>query len=156
MGKLQIGGIMFKKLFAEREEKDLTQEQMARIIKVDRSIISKWENNKEIIPLKHLNTYANYFNVSFDYLAGLSKIKQHENINKELNKKIIGKRIKEFREKNNLTLRQVAKILNTTSSTISAYEQGKVLIQTSFAYEIAKKYNISMDWLCGKTKGAVQ
>ena len=70
----------------------------------------------------------------------------------ELNKNEIGSRIKKIREDNNLTLRDLAKELNTTSSTISAYETGKTLILTAFAYQICIKYNVSLDWLCGKRK----
>ena len=36
--------------------------------------------------------------------------------------------------------------------TISAYESGKTTILTAFAYEICKRYNISMDYLCGRTR----
>lgn len=135
-----------------REENDLTQEDISKIIGVDRSVISKWESNKEIIPLEHLNKYSNHFNVSFDYLLGLSQNKVINNSNKDIDLNLIGKRIKLFRDKYNLTLRKLADELNTSSSTISAYETGKILILTSFAYEIAIKYNISLDWLCGKTK----
>ena len=92
------------------------------------------------------------FGVSFDYLAGLSKIKKYDNINKDLDLTLIGSRVREFRKDNKLTLRDLAKVLNTSSSTISAYETGKVLITTNFAYNIAFKYHISLDWLCGKTK----
>lgn len=45
---------------------------------------------------------------------------------------------------------ELAKLLNTTHSTISAYESGKTTILTVFAYEICKKYNISMDYLIGR------
>lgn len=45
---------------------------------------------------------------------------------------------------------ELAKLLNTTHSTISAYESGKTTILTAFAYEICKKYNISMDYLIGR------
>ena len=44
----------------------------------------------------------------------------------------------------------LAKVLNTTSATISAYETGKTLLLTAFAIELAKKYHISIDLLCGK------
>lgn len=100
----------------------------------------------------HLNKFANHFKISLDYLANLTDIRKYENSKKDLNPVLIGQRIKEIRKINNLTLRDLAKILNTSSSTISAYETGKVLILTSFAYEIAIKYNISLDWLCGKIK----
>lgn len=44
----------------------------------------------------------------------------------------------------------LAKSLNTTQSTIWAYETGRTLILTAFAYQICVKYNVSMDWLCGR------
>lgn len=119
--------------------------------KVDRSVIAKWENGIVTIPLKKLNEYANYFNVSIDYLTSLSNKKEKVIINKELDRKVIGQNIKLIRKENNLTLRSLAKELNTTSSTISAYETGKTLILTAFAYQICKKYKISMDWLLGKS-----
>ena len=152
MGKLLLGGNMFKRLLAIREENEMTQSQIAEICGVHRSNISKWEKNKEIIPIEHLNDYANYFNVSFDYLIGFTNQKNYEIQNKEFDLKEIGNRLKKFRKSKGMTLQTLATILNTCASTLSAYETGKVLILTSFAYEICKKYNISMDWLYGKTK----
>ena len=142
---------MFNRLLYVREENELTQKDMSKIFKVDRSVIAKWENGIVTIPLKKLNEYANYFNVSLDYLTGLSDKKEKEVINKDLDRKVIGQNIKLIRKENNLTLRSLAKELNTTSSTISAYETGKTLILTAFAYQICKKYKISMDWLLGKS-----
>ena len=87
-----------------------------------------------------------------DYILGLTNKKiKYKKLN-ELDKKIIGNNIKKLRSNNNLTLRDLAKILNTTSSTISAYETGKTLLLTAFAIEIAKKYHLSIDELCGKEK----
>ena len=71
---------------------------------------------------------------------------------KELNRIEIGKRLKTIRDNNNLSFRALANELNTTPSTIHAYEHGKTLILTAFAYQICKKYKISLDWLCGKLK----
>lgn len=58
-----------------------------------------------------------------DYITGITHISK---ISKkyELNNKIIGKRPKEFRKNNNMTQVQLANFLNTTQSTISAYESG--------------------------------
>ena len=66
-----------------------------------------------------------------------------------LDKKIIGQRLRKFRSEFKITQVELANVLNTTHSTISAYESGKTMILTIFAYEICKKYNISMDWICG-------
>ena len=62
----------------------------------------------------------------------------------------LSKNIKELRIKNNLSQREMAKILNTTQSAVWSYETGKTLILTAFAYQICKHFNVSMDWICGK------
>ena len=134
-----------------REEYDLTQLKISEIMNVSKSNYARWETNESIIPLKHLNNLCNYFNVSMDYITGLSKEKNYIIINKKLNKELIGKRLKEFRENNNLTQEELAKQINTSHSTISAYESGKTMLLTAFAYDICKKYNISLDYLCGRT-----
>lgn len=139
-----------KRLIDLREKNNLYQKDIAEILGIRQQTYSLWENGTKIIPLKHLNNLCNYYNVSMDYILGLSSYNSSNTIKKkkELDKKIIGKRIRLIRDKNSLTLRDLAEVLNTTSSTISAYETGKNLILTAFAYEICKRYNISMDWLC--------
>lgn len=138
------------RLLSLREYEDLKQEDIATILKVNRVNISNLENNKEIIPLTKINEYANYFNTTFDYILGISNTKKSRNKKAYLDKKAIGIRLKEFRKNNKITQTELASILNTSHSTISAYENGKTLILTSFVYQIAIKYNVSMDWLCCK------
>lgn len=139
-----------ERLFFLREERDLTQEDMGKILNVSRVAVSQWETGKEIIPLEKLNIYSNYFNVSLDYILNISNVKEYKIINKSLDPKVIGKRILYVRNKFNISQEKLAKDLNTTHSTISAYESGKTLILTGFAYDIVTKYKLSMDWLCGK------
>ena len=112
---------------------------MAKILNVSRVAIFQWETGKEIIPLEKLNIYSNYFNVSLDYILQISNVKEYKIINKSIDPKIVGKRLLYTRHK-----------FDITHSTISAYESGKTLILTSFVYEIAIKYKLSLDWLCGK------
>lgn len=147
---------MNNNLYSLRENKDLLQKEIAEIIGVHRRTYSSWENGTKIIPLKHLNTLCNYYKVSMDYVLNLSKSNNYKNINelKELNKKEIGAKIKMIREENSLTLRTLADELSTTSSTISAYETGKTLILTAFAYQICKKYKVSLDYLVGRTNNS--
>lgn len=133
-----------------RKDHNINQTEIAELLKVKQPTYSSWENGSKIIPLKHLNTLANYYNVSLDYITNLSK----ENIKtkkiKELDKNIIGKNLKRFRNEYKITQEELAKLLNTTHSTISAYEKGKTLILTAFAYQICNKYNVSLDWFCGR------
>lgn len=140
-----------ERLFFLREERDLTQEEMGQVVGTKKFSICNWESNREIIPLSKLNAYANYFNVSMDYILKIDNRKyMKESCNIILDKKVIGNNIKLVRENNNLTQRQLAKILNTTHSVIWAYESGKTMILTAFAYQLCKKFNLSMDWLCGR------
>lgn len=143
-----------KRLFDLREYKDLSQIKLADYLGITQQTYSLWEKGTKIIPLKHLNNLSNFYEISMDYIVGLTDEKNNSGIIKltELNKNEIGSRIKKIREDNNLTLRDLAKELNTTSSTISAYETGKTLILTAFAYQICIKYNVSLDWLCVKRK----
>ena len=143
-----------KRLFDLREYKDLSQIKLANYLGITQQTYSLWEKGTKIIPLKHLNSLSNFYEISMDYIVGLTDEKNNSGIIKltELNKNEIGSRIKKIREDNNLTLRDLAKELNTTSSTISAYETGKTLILTAFAYQICIKYNVSLDLLCGKRK----
>lgn len=135
-----------------RDENNITQNEVAEFLNIRRVSISNWERGTEIIPIRKLNDLSNYYKVSMDYILKLSNNKTEYIGPSELDKKTIGNNIKKFRKENNLTLRDLAKELNTSSSTISAYETGKTLLLTAFAYQICKTYNISMDDLYGRTK----
>lgn len=141
--------MLFERLLDIRVEADLTQEEMAEILKTTQSNYSRWENGTELIPLKKLNLLCNYFNVSMDYMIGLTR--NETGVGKhEIDFKVVGKNLKSFRNTNDITQLELAKILNTSQSTISAYESGKTLILTAFAIEIVTRYKISLDWLCGR------
>lgn len=144
--------MMFKRLKDIKEEYDLSQKDVAEILEVTQQNYSLWEIEEKIIPIKHLNKFCNHFKVSIDYVAGISNVRSYKEQNNNINKIIVGKRLKELRIKNNLTQMQLANSLNTSHSTISAYENGKTLLLLAFAYEIAKKCKISIDWLYGKIK----
>ena len=61
-------------------------------------------------------------------------------------------RLKKIRLENNDTQEYIAKIIGTIQTNYSKYERGETLILTSYIIEFAKHYNVSIDWLCGKTK----
>lgn len=150
MGKLYLGDIMLnERLLDIRDEAKLNQEDMAEILKVSQSNYSRWENGRELIPLSKLNLLCNHFRVSMDYVIGITR-NSKANKKSEFNNEIIGQRLKEFRKANGITQVDLANILNTTQSTISAYESGKTTLLTAFALQIVKKYNLSLDWLCGR------
>lgn len=138
-----------ERLLDIRDSAELKQKDIAKILKTSQSNYSRWENGKELIPLNKMNLLCNYFKVNMDYVIGISR---DSNCDKkyEINNNIIGERLKEFRKENGITQVNLAKFLNTTQSTISAYENGKTTLLTAFAIQIVKKYKISLDWLCGR------
>lgn len=67
-----------------REEKDIKQEQLSKILNVQRSNISKYETGKILLREDQIINLCNFFNVSADYLLGLSSIKNSTNTEKEI------------------------------------------------------------------------
>lgn len=143
--------MLSERLIDIRIDADLSQEEMAEILKTTQSNYSRWENGTELIPLRKLTLLCNYFNVSMDYAIGKTR-EENGNGKHEINLKTIGSRLQTIRKKFNLTQTDLAEMLNTSQSTISAYENGKTIILTAFALEIVEKYDISLDWLCGRIK----
>ena len=134
-----------------REKKELTQQKMADILGISKTNYNYFENEERFIPLKHLNNYCNEFDVSMDYIFKLNNINLVSKKIEHLDRKLIGTRIKEIRLMKGLTQSQLAKILNTSQSTISFYEKGETLILTSFLYELCKRLNVSMDYITGRS-----
>lgn len=58
-------------------------------------------------------------------------------------------RLRDLREDRDLSQEEVAKILNTTQSYYAQYENGKRELPFSRAIELAKFYNVSLDYLAG-------
>lgn len=138
-----------ERLIEIREDNSLSQRDLASILNVSKSTYARWETQEQIIPLNRLVDFCNYFKVSMDYTLNLSNENKYKKPINSLDRKLIGNNIKLIRKKFGLTQQNLADLLNTSHSTISAYEAGKTLILTIFAYQICLKYNISLDWLCG-------
>ncbi|MCM1053464.1 MAG: helix-turn-helix domain-containing protein [Ruminococcus sp.] len=137
------------KLIYLREENNLIQTDVAKLLKVDRAVYGQYEREYQIIPLKHLITICDYYNVSLDYIFSFSNDKQYKNSG-NIDKNLSGKRLKEFRKDNKITQLKLSSILNAGQPTIANYENGTYLIATPFLYTICSKYHISADYLLGK------
>lgn len=61
-------------------------------------------------------------------------------------------RIKDLREDNDLNQTQVAKELNIAQTTYSDYEKGKVRIPIDSLIELAKLYDVDMNYISGVSK----
>lgn len=135
----------FEKMKEIRETKELKQWQIANELKVDRSTYAGWETGKDTIPLRKLYELSNYYKISIDYITGLSKKNNYIYSCDSIDLNRVAKNLKKLRIDNNLKQRDIFNMLNIASSSYSVYETGQTLIQTSFIYQIAKKYNSSID-----------
>lgn len=60
-------------------------------------------------------------------------------------------RMKKIRTEKDLTLEDLAKALNTTKSTLSRYENNLRVPNVDFINQLAKYFNVSVDYLLGNT-----
>lgn len=54
-----------------REDKDLTQAQIAEIFYLQTTQYRRYENGESDLPLEWAKKFARFYNVSIDYIAGL-------------------------------------------------------------------------------------
>lgn len=66
---------MIKRMKEIRLDSDKKQYEIAEYMGIKHSTYAVIENNHNIIPLKRLNDFANYFDVSIDYVFGLTNKK---------------------------------------------------------------------------------
>ena len=62
----------YKRLRDLREDHDMTQAQIAELLNTAREQYNKYELGKQEIPFHHIITLAKFYNVTIDYLAGLT------------------------------------------------------------------------------------
>jgi len=54
-----------------REDKDLTQQDIANLLQIGRTMYRRYELGETEIPTRHLKTLCLFYGVSSDYLLGL-------------------------------------------------------------------------------------
>lgn len=56
-----------------REDRDLTQQDIADLLKIGRTMYRRYESGQTEIPVRHLKTLCVYYGISSDYILGLPK-----------------------------------------------------------------------------------
>ncbi len=142
----------FSRLKDIREDNDMTQEEMAKVLKVNRSTYSLWELSINIIPLPKLCEFADYFLVSIDYVLGLTNERRRKAAKGKFNVQKLGNHMQKIRKEKQLSQEDVARMLGVTQACISKCEKGKSCISTLNLYTFCKEFQISMDSLCYEEK----
>lgn len=58
-----------------REDHDLTQTEIAKILGTSQTMYARYERGANELPIRHFITLCKYYNVSADVVLGLRKIK---------------------------------------------------------------------------------
>lgn len=65
--------ILTKRLRDTREDKDLSQNDVARILSMKYQQYQNYESGKREMPLHHLKTLCKFYNITADYFLGFTK-----------------------------------------------------------------------------------
>lgn len=144
--KIYLGDLMIdvRRIAEIRDDNDISQMKMAHILGVKRSTYSLWELGINIIPLDYLYKFAMYFNLSIDYVLGLTNERTYEEY-EDFDLINIGENLKELRIQKGLSQISLSKALNVTQACIVRYEKGIICISTSNIYKYSKYFNISIN-----------
>ena len=135
-----------------RENLEMTQEELGYVLGVTKGTVANWENGNDSIPLRQVVKICNQYDLSVDYLLGISRANKEYFKIPKLNNVNIGKKIKQIREELNYSQTVFADECEIAQSTLSLYETGNRLINTLCLYTICKTFNVSADDLLNRKK----
>ena len=65
--------IFLEKLKGLREDNDLTQAQVAEVLGTSQTMYARYERGANEMPIRHLKTLCQYYDVSADYVLSLKQ-----------------------------------------------------------------------------------
>ncbi len=69
----------FRRLKDLREDNDLLQKDVAKLLGISQQYYSEYEKGNRTMPISHLIRLAKYYRTSIDYIVGLSDVKDINN-----------------------------------------------------------------------------
>lgn len=66
----------FKRLRDLREDKDMSQAEIAKMLFTSQTIYSRYERGFRTLPIEHLLILADFYDVSTDYILGRTSNKE--------------------------------------------------------------------------------
>lgn len=128
-----------------RKQSGLTQQQLADIVGTTQQNIAFWETGRQRPKQPSLIKLANYFNVSIDYLL-VGKAQAEEKLS------VFPERLKQLRVEAKLTQQQMAEAFNIKQPTYAQWETGRTKPKGETLERFADFFNVSTDYLLGKTQ----
>lgn len=129
----------------------LTFNELALVLNVSLSSYKLYENGTIPMSLEEINILSSYYNVSFDYLLGLSKKTEKNHFRKSIDYRYLNFSLRYLRKMSKLSQKDLAEDFNYSISSISRFERNGKQVTLDYLIKMAKRFNISSDYLCGKS-----
>ena len=124
-----------------REEKGLTQTQLAKETNISQAGIAKWETGDRTPSMDQLIILANFFDCSIDYLVG--------RIDYQKIMKIFAERLKLLQKDANLSAKQLGDILGVSDSTIIRWENDEISPSIEYLPKLVKYFDYPAGYFVG-------
>lgn len=134
-----------------RIKNGVTQAKMAEFLNISIKTYKLLENGIVPISLEDLNTLSNFFDVSINSLLNLTTNTSNSNVFKDIDYKYLKFCLLFVRKRKRVRQADLAREFNISVNAISGYERNPKSVTISYLYSFAKKFNISIDYICGKT-----
>ena len=135
-----------------RKQSGLTQQQVAERLDISQSAYAQWEIGKLNPKKETIQKFADLFNVSYDYLWHGTSEPQTTNAIIETNSGTFPERLRQLRTEAKLTQQQMAEAFNIKQPTYAQWETGRTKPKGETLERFADFFNVSTDYLLGKTQ----
>ncbi len=130
-----------------RQNKNMTQDELAERLAITSQAISKWERNISLPDVGMLEEICRVLEISADFLLGIEEQETSEKLDLS-----IGKRIQMYRTRKKMSLEDMAMQLNVTSAQAAAWEECADAPDTSMVEPLCSVLGITEDALFGKVR----
>lgn len=130
-----------------RQQKEITQDELGHIVNVQKSAISKYELGRAVPSTDVLKKLSDYFNVSIDYLLGLSE--ERTPTLSTLSLLEVGNKVQTILTERGLTPTDIDNQANIKAGTTAKIIKGKYTPHFDIAMKIATVLDIAPSLLLG-------
>lgn len=140
----------FNNLKRLRNEKELTQEEIAKKLNCNRTTYNNWERGIVMIPIDIADQLSVFYRVSLACILGIDKDLVFQSKVKKMNYEKLLENLAILKKKNKNTYDEIASYLKCTGATCQRYFNGIIKIPMDRLILLSELYEIDLDELCNK------
>ena len=133
-----------------RNEKELTQEAIAKELGCKRSTYNNWERGVVMIPINILDQISMFYKVSLASVLGINKKIEYNPEIKEMDYNKLLDNLLNLKRVNKNSYEEIASYLKCNRSACQRYFKGEVKIPIDRLIQLSELYEVDIDELCGK------